>query len=109
MRYDVQGDGALAHGKVFYDFTSEPDEVGLDGVKVDQRGNVYVSAPRGVWILSPDGKALGRIETPEHAANFAWGDEDSRGLYLTATTGLYRVRTSVPGLRPPLGQQSASR
>jgi gluconolactonase len=109
MRYEVKGDGTLTNGRVFYDFTSEPEEVALDGVKVDQRGNVYVSAPRGVWILSPEGKALGRIETPEHDANFAWGDDDARGLYLTASTGLYRVRVVIPGVRPPLAVQSASR
>ncbi len=109
MRYDVKGDGTLAKGRVFYDFSSEREEVALDGVKVDQRGNVYVSAPRGVWILSPEGKPLGRIEPPEHDANFAWGDDDARGLYLTASTGLYRVRTSIPGVRPPLAVQSATR
>jgi gluconolactonase len=109
MRYDVKADGTLENGRVFYDFTSEPEEVALDGIKVDLRGNVYVSAPGGVWILSPDGKALGRIEPPEHAANMAWGDEDGRILYVTATTGLYRVRLSVPGVRPPLPVQSASR
>jgi gluconolactonase len=109
MRYEVKPDGTLKRGTVFYDFTSETEEVALDGVKVDQRGNVYVSAPRGVWILSPEGKALGRIETPEHAANIAWGDGDGRSLYITATTGLYRVRLSVPGVRPPLAVQSASR
>lgn len=109
MRYDVKGDGTLANGRVFHNFTSEPEVVALDGVKVDQRGNVYVSAPGGVWILSPEGKALGRIGLPEHDANFALGDDDARGLYLTASTGLYRVRVSVPGVRPPLAVQSASR
>jgi gluconolactonase len=109
MRYEVKGDGTLANGRVFYDFSSEPEDVALDGVKVDQRGNVFVSAPRGVWILSPEGKALGRIEPPEHDANFAWGDDDARGLYLTASTGLYRVRVAIPGVRPPLAVQSASR
>ena len=109
MRYPVKVDGTLANGQVFYDFTAEPEEVALDGVKVDQQGNVYVSAPRGVWILSPEGKALGRIELPEHDANFAWGDDDARGLYLTASTGLYRLRVTVPGVRPPLEVRSASR
>jgi gluconolactonase len=109
MRYEVKPDGRLQNGRVFYDFTREPEEVALDGVKVDQRGNVYVSAPGGVWILSPEGKALGRIEPPEHAANIAWGDDDARGLYVTASTGLYRLRLSVPGIRPPLPVQSAAR
>jgi gluconolactonase len=108
MRYEVNPDGTIANGTVFYDFTSEPEEVALDGIKVDQRGNVYVSAPRGIWILSPDGKPLGRIEPPEHDANLAWGDADGRTLYLTASTGLYRIRLNIPGVRPPLGVQSAS-
>ncbi len=109
MRYEVNPDGTLASGKVFYDFTAEPEDVALDGIKVDQRGNIYVSAPRGVWILSPEGKPLGRIEPPEHDANFAWGDPDGRTLYLTASTGLYRIRLNVAGVRPPLAVQAASR
>ena len=109
MRYEVRADGTLGPGTVFYDFTAEPEEVALDGVKVDQQGNVYVSAPRGVWILSPEGKPLGRIEPPEHDANLAWGDADGRTLYLAASTGVYRVRLRIPGMRPPRSSQSASR
>jgi gluconolactonase len=109
MRYPVNPDGSLGEGTVFHDFTAEPEGVALDGVKVDAAGNLYVSAPRGIWILSPEGKALGRIETPEHAANAAWGDPDGRGLYITATSGLYRVRAAVRGVRPGGGVQSASR
>jgi gluconolactonase len=109
MRYDVSIDGTLANGKVFYDFTSDPEPVALDGIKVDVEGNVYVSAPGGVWILSPAGKPLGRILPPEHDANFAFGDADGKSLYLTASTGLYRIRVNIPGIRPPVGMQSASR
>jgi gluconolactonase len=109
MRYDVKPDGTLGQGKVFYDFTGDPEPVALDGIKVDVEGNVYVSAPGGVWILSPAGKALGRIVPPEHDANFAFGDADGKSLYLTASTGLYRIRVNVPGIRAPAGIQSASR
>jgi gluconolactonase len=109
MRYDVSIDGTLANGKVFYDFTSDPEPVALDGIKVDVEGNVYVSAPGGVWILSPAGKPLGRILPPEHDANFAFGDADGKSLYLTASTGLYRIRVNIPGVRPPVRAQSASR
>jgi gluconolactonase len=109
MRYEVNSDGTLGEGKVFYDFTRIPEPVALDGIKVDQDGNVYVSAPGGVWILSPAGKALGRIVPPEHDANFTFGDQDGKSLYLTASTGLYRIRVNVPGIRPPVGVQAASR
>ena len=51
---------ASANGRVFHDFTRLAEPVALDGIKVDQRGNVYVSAPGGIWILSPEGEALGR-------------------------------------------------
>jgi gluconolactonase len=99
MRYDVQPDGSLANGSVFVDMTNAPGEDAIDGVKVDRRGNVYVSGPGGLWILSPDGRHLGTIDAPEHIHNFAWGDRDGRTLYLTARTGLYRIRLNVPGGR----------
>jgi gluconolactonase len=109
MRYEVNPDGTIANGKVFYDFTREAEPVALDGIKVDQAGNVFVSAPGGVWILSPQGKALGRIVPPEHDANLAFGDADGKSLYLTASTGLYRIRVNIPGVRPAAPVQAASR
>ena len=109
MRYEVNADGTLGLGKVFHDFTSEREPVALDGIKVDIEGNVYVSAPGGVWILSPAGKALGRIVPPEHDANFTFGEADGRSLYLTASTGLYRIRVGIPGVRPGAAVQAASR
>ena len=109
MRYEVKPDGTLGSGKVFRDFTREREPVALDGIKVDVEGNVYVSAPGGVWVLSPEGKALGRIVPPEHDANFAFGDLDGRSLYMTASTGLYRIRVDVPGIRPGGQVQAATR
>ncbi|HEU5305290.1 MAG TPA: SMP-30/gluconolactonase/LRE family protein, partial [Gemmatimonadales bacterium] len=109
MRYDVGPDGTIANGRVFHDFTKESEPVALDGIKVDQEGNVYVSAPGGVWVLTPEGKALGRIVPPEHDANFTFGDSDGKTLYLTASTGLYRIRVNIPGIRAPVRVQAATR
>lgn len=100
MRYEVQPDGSLANGRVFFDMTSAEGEDALDGIKIDQKGNLYVSGPGGLWIISPEGKHLGTIVAPEHPHNFAWGDEDGRTLYLCAKTGLYRIRLKIPGIRP---------
>ena len=100
MRYTVQSDGTLTNGEVFFDMTSAPGEDALDGMKVDVEGNLYVSGPGGVWILSPEGKHLGTISGPEHPHNFAWGDDDGKALYLCAQTGLYRIRLNVAGVRP---------
>jgi gluconolactonase len=100
MRYEVQHDGTLRNGKVFFDFTSAPGEDGLDGIKVDQKGNLYVSAPGGLWVISPEGKHLGTIITPRHAHNFNWGDADGKTLYLCARNALYRIRLNIAGVRP---------
>jgi gluconolactonase len=103
MRWEVRADGSLANGRVFFDMTSAPGEEALDGLKVDRDGHVYVSGPGGVWILSPGGSHLGTLRTPELPANFAWGDADARTLYMTARTGIYRIRLNIPGVRPLIG------
>ena len=100
MRYEVQPDGTLRNGKLFFDFTNAEGEDGLDGIKVDQKGNLYVSAPGGLWVISPQGKHLGTIVTPKHAHNFAFGDADGKTLYICARSGLYRMRLNIPGVRP---------
>lgn len=100
MRYEVQPDGTLRNGRVFFDFTNAVGEDGLDGIKVDQKGNLYVSAPGGLWVISPEAKHLGTIITPRHAHNFNWGDADGKTLYLCARSALYRIRLNIPGVRP---------
>jgi gluconolactonase len=102
MRYPVNSDGSLGAGEVFFDTTQAPGEEALDGIKVDQAGNLFVSGPGGAWIISPEAGHLGTIKTPELPANFAWGDADGRTLYMTARTGLYRIRTNIPGIRPEM-------
>jgi len=98
MAYDVQADGTFANGRIFYDITrSEPGDDCWDGIKVDALGNIYAAGPRGVYVLSPEGKLLGLITPPEHVANMAWGGEDNRTLFLAASTGLYRIRMNVAG------------
>ena len=99
-RYEVQPDGTLRNGKLFFDFTAILGEDALDGLKVDTAGNLYVSAPGGLQILSPEGKHLGTIRTPQHVHNMAWGDDDGKTLYLCARTGLYNIRLNIAGVRP---------
>jgi len=100
MRYEVQADGSLKSGKLFFDMTKAPGEDAIDGMKVDKAGNLYVSGPGGLWIISPQGKHLGTIIPPKHPHNFAWGDADGKSLYLCAKSGLYRMPLNVEGVRP---------
>ena len=95
-RYEVNTDGTLKSGKIFFDWNFTEDEEALDGIKVDKQGNLFVSAPGGVWILSANGNLLGKIVTPERPANMAWGD-DGKTLYLTAHSSLYKIRVNTAG------------
>ena len=100
MRYPVKADGLLDKGEVLIDMTEAPGEDAIDGIKVDTQGNLYVSGPGGLWIVSPQGKHLGTIIGHKHPHNMAWGDDDGRTLYLAAQSGLYRISLNIPGVRP---------
>jgi len=99
-RFDVQPDGTLANKKLLIDMSSSKEDGVPDGIKIDQKGNLYGAGPGGVWVLTPEGKHLGTIKPPENPANLAWGDADAKTLYFTAVTGLYRLRVNIPGIRP---------
>jgi gluconolactonase len=100
MRYPVKPDGTLEPGEVLVDLTREPGEDAIDGIKVDQQGNLYVCGPGGLWVLSSEGQRLGLLKLPEDPHNLAWGDADGRTLYITALSSVYRMRVNVPGVRP---------
>jgi gluconolactonase len=101
--FDVQSDGTLANGRLFFeDIGRGVIEEGVpDGVKCDERGNIYVTGPGGVWVISPAAEHLGMIEMPENVHNLNWGGPDWRTLYLTCITSLYRVQMKVAGARAP--------
>jgi len=98
MAYDVQDDGTLANGRVFFDATHWVEtKTGLpDGLKVDQNGNVFATGPGGVLVFSPDGTHLGTINTTEATANCAFGNDGST-LYMTADRYLLRIKLSTKG------------
>ena len=105
MRYDILPDDTIANGRIFV-------EHGGDGMRVDRKGNLYTTSGGGtgvVQITSAEGKPLGRLHLPQPdyepkprvcATNVAFGDGDNRGLYITACTHLFKIRTKTPGVRP---------
>ncbi len=96
--FDVRDDGSLAGGDIVLEHPRGMGPDVPDGLKLDAQDNVYCTGPGGVWVISPAGAVIGRIHMPEVTANLNWGDDDARGLYLTASTGLYRLRCLVGGL-----------
>lgn len=100
-RYPVLGNGTLGRGETFIDLTRlVPGEEALDGMKTDVQGNLYLSAPGGIWIFDSKATHLGTITAPKPVHNFAWGGEDGTTLYLCARSALYRVQLMIPGIRP---------
>ena len=100
--FDVNVDGALANPRIFASGIRSELEPGVpDGMKCDQHGNIWVTAPGGVWVYSPSGELLGKIRVPELAANLTWGGPDFRTLYLTATHSVYAIPTKAGPRREP--------
>lgn len=94
--FDVAQEGGVSNGRVLTEMHgSEPGAP--DGMKVDREGNIYCTGPGGFWIINSAGVCLATVRPPELPANMAWGDADLRSLYLTARTGLYRIRLTIPG------------
>jgi gluconolactonase len=98
MRYSVNADGTIGEGSILYDATSMVGKnPGLpDGFKVDRDGNLWATGPGGVYVISPEGKLLGRLETGEATSNIAWGNDGSV-LYITSDMYICRVQTSTKG------------
>jgi len=94
--FDVTPGWTLTGGAVLAELPRDADGV-PDGLKLDLDGNIYCTGPGGIWIVDPGGAILGRLVVPEVAANLGWGDDDARGLYITASTSLYRIRCAATG------------
>ena len=97
-RYDVKSDGTLENGRMLIDMNSHPDRGITDGLRVDVKGNLWETGPGGVWIITPEGKHIGTIKTPELSANVEFGDRDHKTLYVAARTGIYKIRLNVEGI-----------
>jgi len=89
--FHIKGD-SLADAKIFYSTKYAEGEKGApDGLRVDKNGNLFATGPGGIWIFSPEGKALGRIRLPEATANCAFS-ADGKTLYATSDMYLLRIK-----------------
>jgi gluconolactonase len=95
--YDFAANGLLTNGRIFGEEPGGKDEGVPDGIKVDGKGNLFVTGPKGIWVWSSDGTHLGTIAMPEQPANLTWGGTDRSTLYITATTSVYKLQTRTHG------------
>ena len=94
--FDLQPDGTLSNSRVWAE--TKGDGAGApDGMKVDSEGNLYCCGPGGIHVFDESAACLGVIRVPEYTANFCFGDDDRRSLYVTASTSVYRLRVRTSG------------
>ncbi len=100
--FDIADDGRLTNERLFASGIKESLREGVpDGMKADRNGNVYVTAPGGLWVYSFQGDKLGEISIPEMSANLHWGGDDWETLYICATTSVYSLKTKTQGRIEP--------
>jgi gluconolactonase len=97
MRYDVRPDGTVANGRLFADMSMGKGNGNPDGMKFDERGNLYSVGPGGIWVFNPAGKQIGLIVPPENAPGFAFGDPDRKTIYIAASSRLARITLNIAG------------
>ena len=103
--FDVASHGAIGNGRVFAKGIGSGDLEGgdlVDGMKCDERGNIWVTGPGGVWVFSPQREHLGVVEIPESVGNIHWGGSGWKSMFVCASTSLYRFQTKVAGRCEPL-------
>ena len=89
--YAIQPDGTLAKKRLFC-------ELGSDGMTIDSEGNVYLTG-RGVTVFDPSGKQIEHIPVDARwTANVCFGGPDAHTLFITASQGLYSIRTRTKGV-----------
>ncbi len=97
MAFPIQEDKSLGEGRVIYDAKKHISEFpGLpDGLAVSSGGTIFGSGPGGIYVLTPEGKLLGRLITGGRASNCTFGP-DGKSLYITADKDLCRVALLGP-------------
>ena len=96
--FAVARDGSLSGQRRLADLKST-EKGAVDGLKVDERGNIWTTGPGGIWVFSKTGAHLGTIRPPAIPANCAWGDRDYRALYMATPSAIYKIRIRVRGKR----------
>ena len=94
--FDVRADGTLGKGRIWAEVTGEGPGA-PDGMKIDSAENLYCCGPGGIHVFDRAAQCLGVIRVPSGTANFAWGEDDLKSLFITATATVYRIRVKVPG------------
>jgi len=100
MAYSLDAAGNVTGKKLFQDLTElvSDKSPGLpDGLTVAADGTLFTSGPGGIFVLSKEGKRLGRIWDGKATANCKFGD-DGKTLYMTSSDMVTRIRLNTKGI-----------
>lgn len=99
LAFPISADGALGTEREIFDARELKNQRpgSCDGLVVDQRGNVFVTVPGGVAIISPAGQHLGTLVTNDRTANVEFG-EDGSTLFICANHRMLKIRTKTRGI-----------
>jgi len=96
--FDVALDGGCGGGRLVHTFDRSMGDGNPDGMRADAEGRIWCTGPGGLWVFAPDARPLAHVRFPEVTANVAFAEDDRRTLFVTASTSVYRLRVTVPGV-----------
>ena len=79
LAFTVQPDGSVKNRRTFGALNGD---TGADGMAIDAEGRLYVTASKGVHVLSRDGGYVGLIPTPRPPISLAFSGPSKRTLYV---------------------------
>ncbi|MCA8988645.1 MAG: SMP-30/gluconolactonase/LRE family protein [Planctomycetaceae bacterium] len=97
--YPLSAPGKAGEGSLFATMDDGPEK-GADGMSIDRAGNVYCCGAADVWIWTPAGELIEKINTPTRPINCSFGGSDMNELYITGFGGLYRQAMRISGRSP---------
>jgi gluconolactonase len=89
--YDIDRNGDTAGERVL---VTAVDGV-PSGMRVNEKGDLYIATPKGIAIYSAEGKLVHTILMHDPPSNFVF-DPDGKSMYVTARGFLYRIRPDTP-------------
>ena len=93
---------------MFFDMTSAPGEDALDGMKIDEKRNLYVSRPGGLWIIPPRASIWERSVIPNTRTIWHGGRRRQNPVSMRSH-GFIRIRLNGTGIRPLAQKELAKR
>jgi len=107
--FDVHADGTISNKRPFAYINLAVKQIGradakslADGMEIDSQGNLFITSQAGIQVFDNTGGYIGTIQIPSFISNLAFGGEDLKTLYITASGKVYSLKMNVPGLRYPI-------